>query len=95
MTNFGWLNIVGTNLALFDFTFDVTGGTLAAFYVLGLGCDIALSEISSFTGNWQEDHEGIKVKHDTAPMVPIPATVWLLGTALVGLIGFGKRFRKM
>ena len=28
---------------------------------------------------------------DTLPAVPVPATVWLFGTALVGLVGFSKR----
>ena len=25
------------------------------------------------------------------PSVPVPAAVWLFGTALIGLVGFGKR----
>ena len=42
VTNFGWLDIPSTKLALFDFTFDVTGGTLAGLYAGGLGGDIGL-----------------------------------------------------
>ena len=32
--------------------------------------------------------------NEPPPAVPVPAAVWLFGTALIGLIGFGKR-RKM
>jgi hypothetical protein len=32
----------------------------------------------------------LTIDGDVSP-VPIPATVWLFGTALVGLVGFGKR----
>ena len=42
------------------------------------------SEIGTFTdrGGW--------VYRDLSP-VPVPAAVWLFGTALIGLVGFGKR----
>jgi hypothetical protein len=30
----------------------------------------------------------------TLPPVPVPAAAWLFGTALVGLVGFGRRRRK-
>jgi hypothetical protein len=28
---------------------------------------------------------------DSVPAVPVPAAVWLFGTALIGLVGFSKR----
>ncbi|MHB9072310.1 MAG: VPLPA-CTERM sorting domain-containing protein [Desulfobaccales bacterium] len=41
---------------------------------------------------------GIEVDHlqygNAAAVVPLPASVWLLGSGLVGLIGVGRKFRK-
>jgi hypothetical protein len=31
------------------------------------------------------------VVFETAAVVPLPASVWLFGTALIGLVGFSKR----
>ena len=33
----------------------------------------------------------VKEIKDSVPAIPVPAAFWLFGTALVGLIGFGKR----
>jgi len=96
VTNFGWQNIPGTKYALFDLTFDSTGGALQGFYAgsENKGGDIFSSEISNFTGNWDTNHSGTKVKHDTAP-VPEPTTILLFGLGIVGIAVFGRRrFRR-
>jgi hypothetical protein len=96
VTNFGWQNIPGTKYALFDLTFDATGGVLQELYAGSgnKGADIFSSEISNFKGNWNVNHSGSKVKHDTAP-VPEPATILLFGLGIVGIAIFGrKRFRR-
>ena len=96
VTNFGWQSIPGTKYALFDLTFDARGGVLKDFYAGSgnKGGDIFTSEISNFTGNWNVNHSGTKVKHDTAP-VPEPATILLFGLGMVGIAVFGRRrFRR-
>jgi hypothetical protein len=92
VTNFGWQNIPGTKYALFDLTFDSTGGVLQGFYAGSgnKGVDIFSSEISNFTGNWNVSHSGFKVKHDTAP-VPEPSTFLLFGIGVVGIVFIRKR----
>lgn len=37
------------------------------------------------------DNINVEAGHEEIPPVPVPAAAWLFGTALVGLIGFGKR----
>jgi hypothetical protein len=91
VTNFGWLNIPGP-YAIFDFSFDATGGTLIDFYGGGKGGDVLTSESSTFTGNWNKSHSGTKVKHDTAPL-PEPDTILLFGLGIVGIAVFGRRKR--
>jgi hypothetical protein len=93
VVDFGWFNVPESSIAIFDFIFQVTGGIAAEVYQ-GLAGDVMTAEMSNFSGDWQADHQGTKVKHNTAPVVPIPATVWLLGAGLMGLVGMKKRFQR-
>jgi hypothetical protein len=64
-----------------DNTFDPTvDGQYDLFLAAldGFGGELARTEISVIVGAG-------------ASVVPVPAAVWLFGTALIGLVGFGKR----
>jgi len=65
--------------------FDVTGNLLFGKALNGFG--VYGYESGGFTSErtYLDD-----VVLSTSP-VPIPAAIWLFGTALIGLLGFGKR----
>jgi hypothetical protein len=60
---------------------DISGGNLSFFGTGGF--------LDSVTGISLNSNEGDWVLRPSA--VPVPAAVWLFGTALIGLLGFGKR----
>ncbi len=60
-----------------DDTIRVDGG--------GIGCEVCNNPGVFIDGN-------VVISDITAiPAVPVPAAVWLFGTALIGVVGFGKR----
>ena len=65
-----------------------------------LGLDILLSnsqEANLLSGNWYvnvhtANFGGGEIRGQVlANVVPVPAAIWLFGTALIGLVGFGRR----
>jgi hypothetical protein len=88
LTQFGFPGGAGDPL---EFLFDITGGDLAAAYqAAGVPVGIIISG-TSFPGSFQSDfaNNGLGVVDVAA--VPIPASAWLMGSALVGLFGFARR----
>lgn len=95
ITNFGFED-VGGPMALFDFTFEVTGGELADDFggVGEKGANSIWVTDATFSNNWGGNHSGKDVTHKTAPAVPIPSTIVLFGFGLAGLVAVRRRFRK-
>ena len=95
ITNFGFED-VGGPIALFDFTFEVTGGILAGDFggIGAIGANSIWVTDSSFSGSWDANHSGKDVTHKTAAAVPIPSTIALFGFGLAGLMAVRRRFRK-
>lgn len=90
VTDFGWATMPGTEYAYFDYYFNVTGGALSSLYGK-VGGDVASSERSNLLAKgWDENHSGIKVKHDTAGL-PEPSSMLLLGMGILGLFGIGRK----
>jgi hypothetical protein len=54
-----------------------------------LQATISLGWLDEFSGLTSGDFDIYRVSH--LSQVPIPATAWLFGTALIGLVGFSKR----
>ena len=63
---------------------DATDSILSASLVGG-----NLDGSGLFTRAWLIDD--LSVARGRVPAVPVPAAVWLFGTALIGLVGFGRR----
>lgn len=91
----GDLTAIGFNQANdpLEFLFSVTGGDAAGLYSAGLG-GIILGN-AGFGGNWTGNFSSnpFAAVADVG-VVPVPAAVWLFGTALVGLLGIGGHRRK-
>lgn len=89
---FGYADL-GKLYALFDFTFEATDGALLNLYVLGMGGSTVFVEKSNFDNMWDINHQGTSLKSDTAPVVPVPTTLLLLGSGLVALLGVRRRLQ--
>jgi len=94
VTNFGYKKINENGRSDFDITFGYTTGILVdhGFFTNG-GYNSTTAYDSSFNDSFQENHESDDAKHQTSP-IPIPHAIILLGSGLVGIVGFRKIMRK-
>ncbi|OPY80344.1 MAG: hypothetical protein A4E64_00199 [Syntrophorhabdus sp. PtaU1.Bin058] len=98
LIKFGWLEMDNA-YAMFEFVFQVTGGDLMPYYngkpagvILSLGDFGDYASNPLFASSFAMD-SGTMVS-DTAPVVPIPGAVWLLGSGLTSLAGLKKRLNR-
>ena len=93
VTSFGWGE--GDNLGDFDFLIDNLSGALVKDGIWPTtwptGIVAHAEKLHGWSGSWECDFTLEKVKGDKAPVVPIPTTILLLGS---GLLGFGLLSRR-
>lgn len=95
LTDFGFPDAGGDPL---EFLFDVTGGDAAGLYGGGSLTGGIIMSATGFTGDFTSDFSNLisgipgtgSGVADVAP-VPVPAAVWLFGSAVLGLAGIGRR----
>ena len=68
-----------------DDTILSLGGTASLYRDTGADYPNYSNNIRTWEQRYKMDPSG------GIPPVPVPAAVWLFGTALIGLFGFGKR----
>jgi hypothetical protein len=84
-----WFSVEGTGADLFEL--DADGFPIIPYS--GFYDDIDLTTLSV-------RNEGIRynfaaLNNGNSSIVPIPSTVWLLGSAFIGLVGFRRKYRKI
>jgi len=91
---FGW-GESGSELGHFDFLIDSLSGALVEDGIwpndrpTGIVADA--ETLHGWSGSWECDFTLDKVKGDKAPVVPIPTTILLLGSGLLGFILLNRR----
>jgi hypothetical protein len=90
--NFGWGE--GVLLGQFDFLVNNLHGALIDDHIwlsiFPTGISAQAVKLYGWTGSWRADFKLEKVHGDKAPIIPIPPTLILLGSGLLGLAGLGR-----
>lgn len=58
------------------------------------GDDTAPPSLDKYLGVWKLTSAGLLTYTVSISEVPVPAAIWLLGTALIGMVGIGRRSRE-
>ena len=91
LTDIGFNDAGGDPL---EFLFSVTGGDLAGLYGGTGGIILTGTGFTSWVTSFQNaPFSGMSDTFAVSP-VPVPAAVWLFGSALLGLAGFGRHSRR-
>lgn len=68
------------------------GGSLGFYYVMLQDALADLSGVQKMLGEWSLSSNGtLTYTADVGAPVPVPAAVWLLGSALIGMVGVARR----
>jgi len=88
LLDLGYVNNTGQVL---EFTFNPTGGSLLPDYFSNDG-GIIISSTGYNNDDFNSSFDGVAANTfaDTAP-IPVPAAVWLFGSALAGFFGFRRK----
>ncbi len=97
LTDIGFASEASESGSTLEFLFNVTGGDLQSVYG-GTGGVILSTTGFNKTNSWSIDFAngafaGLSDTFGVSP-VPVPAAVWLFGSALIGLAGFGRHSRR-
>jgi hypothetical protein len=93
LTDIGFSEVVGVSDPL-EFLFEVTGGDLAGAYGGTGGTILTGTDFAGWLGNFANAPFSGASDTFTVSPVPVPAAVWLFGSALLGLAGFGRHSRR-
>lgn len=74
--------LFGVDLAMWAFSVNQTGSGRTAVFT-------PISEL--LAGLWNLSAQGLSYNVETTAPVPVPAAAWLMGSALLGLVGVGAR----
>lgn len=66
------------------------GSSMGFYFAQATGTSTTAVDSSLFTGVWTLQQDGT-LTYNQPSTVPLPPAVWLLGSALVGLVGVGRR----
>lgn len=91
LTDIGFADTGGDPL---EFLFSITGGDLAGLYGGTGGVILSNTSFTSWLNSFQNaPFAGVSDTFAVSP-IPVPAAVWLFGSALLGLAGYGRRSRR-